>query len=136
MGRSCGRPDTPALFTPFARELAAANPPMMRSPPTVPTIAIWIQFGFFRRGRMTGRPEGGSPCDGTGRGAYILRRQRRPNRHPSPEGSRGGLLGGGVDGAGAHRSLHAVLRLEQDASHRSGDVLTREILVRDLDGVV
>src|SRR2546430_1594782 len=143
MGKSVGTPKAPPTFKPFEREFAAARPPTTRSPPTVPTMAIRIQFGPLRRGRTAGGPGIGFPGDGAGSGEYIVARTTVRTSPPCPPGTREGKrrfsgrnLVGGVDGAGAHGPLHAVLRLEQDPAHRAGNVLPRKILVGHLDGVV
>src|SRR5216683_3683808 len=74
MGKSWGTPNAPPVFKPFASEFAAARPPIIRSPPTIPTMVMRIQFRPLRRGRREGGPSVRSPSDGAGDGAYILSR--------------------------------------------------------------
>src|SRR5438045_435600 len=89
MGKSVGTPKAPPTFQPLARAFAPARPPITRSPPTVPTMAIRIQFGPLRRGRTRGGPGIGFPCDGTGSGEDIVARTTVHKPPPCPPPQRG-----------------------------------------------
>src|SRR5260370_30103633 len=137
MGRAWGTPHGPPVAAPFITTLAPINPPITRRPPTVPAMVIRVQFRPFRFGRTTGV---GLPCNGAGRGSYIAARTTARRRHPCPpsqaeEGNTKELTRGGVDGSGAHRPLHAVPLLQQNAAHPSRGGLARPVLAGHLHPV-